>query len=69
MVLSAYMLYVTRTWPGLYIPYLDMFNHSVQFGSVIQSDKHYQQIQTMVDYLPGEQVYVSYGIKDVLMFI
>ena len=65
-VLWCYILTVTRTWPGLYIPYIDLFNHSTQYGATIQNYSEYHQVVVSKAYHPGEQIYVSYGIKDVI---
>lgn len=65
-ILRAYMLVVTRSWPGVYAPYMDMFNHSIQYGAVNTVRNDSQELYTAVAYPANSQIYISYGIKDVL---
>ena len=65
-IMRAYMLVLTRSWPGLYTPYIDLFNHSVKYGVVCKISPDAQEFYSNGIQPANGQVYISYGIRDVL---
>jgi len=56
----------TRSWLGLYLPVMEMFNNSIRHGNINQTLEEESLVKAKTDYQIGEQVYISYGNKDML---
>jgi hypothetical protein len=66
-IIEAFVISNTRCWHGMFLPVMDCFNHSSLKGALINTNERTSTLLAKVDYLPGEQVYLSYGNKDMLM--
>ena len=66
-IVIAYMNNNTRSWFGMYLPVMDMFNNSIRKGVINQTMEDESLVKSKVPYKPGEQVYISYGNKDMLV--
>jgi hypothetical protein len=70
LAIQAVLNTYCRSWEnwGL-LPVIDLFNHSEEKGVVIDLVEDGSQVGIVInrDYEPNEQVWVSYGTKDVLM--
>lgn len=67
LITEAIVINNTRTWSGMFLPVMDFFNHSAVKGNIINTNERVSSAYAKVDYEPGDQVYLSYGNKDMLM--
>tara|TARA_R100001163_G_scaffold65784_1_gene64845 strand:+ start:1816 stop:3012 length:1197 start_codon:yes stop_codon:yes gene_type:complete len=61
------MINNTRTWLGMYVPVMCMFNHSIRDGVINETNDTSSTVRSKIEYQPGQQVYISYGNKDMLV--
>lgn len=66
-IIEAIMLNNTRSWFGMYLPVMDMFNHSIRKGIINSTSDDESLVKAKLAYQEGEQVYISYGNKDMLV--
>lgn len=66
-ITEAIVINNTRTWLGMFLPVMDLFNHSAVKGTIINTDDRVSTVHAKVDYQAGDQIYLSYGNKDMLM--
>lgn len=65
LLLTIYLNYRSRAFhPEGIVPVLDQFNHSDQFGQPNTLENGNILLYTNKAYIPGEQVFISYGPKD-----
>ena len=67
-ILQICLNYQTRAWGDYYfVPLLDMFNHSDQFGTRLFEKNNTLMLAAGMDYQPGQQVWINYGAKDIFL--
>jgi hypothetical protein len=54
----------TRAWKHGFMPIIDQFNSSDTYGAKINIGQDHVYFMTMVDYHPGDQIFMSYGTRD-----
>ncbi len=60
----------SREWnESGFVPVIDLFNHSEKQGIPLRRDKHDPLVRFVLerDYEPGEQIWITYGFKDMLV--
>ena len=55
----------TRSWKEGFLPIFDQFNTSEEFGAKVCQSAHNLFFMTMVDYKAGDQIWISYGSRDI----
>jgi hypothetical protein len=54
----------TRAWAQGFLPILDQFNSSDIYGAKVYTGDNHIYFMTMVDYKAGDQIFMSYGTRD-----
>ncbi len=68
VVLTVFLNYKSRSFKEVgIVPVLDQFNHSDRLGNENSFDGERVQVYTRQSYRAGDQLFISYGHKDLLM--